>query len=206
MDPKAKDLQCNTLRGNKLPPFDLNNQNGQTQFAEGSEITKSFDPNIINELGLNANLSGKDNVLLEKVFNNLKDGKQTKMSPQERNYLLSKLSNQNSNQYVSTKDFKDMTPEEKADHRDELKKRLREKQKGLQQIRTGGKKMQQTAQTSLQDMLSKIDMSKLNLHAEQVAQASVDNSTTNTTTNTQTNINTQVTEQVEESLDDFVDA
>ncbi len=157
-----------------------------------------MDPNIINQLGLNANLSGNDNVLLEKVFNNLKDGKQTKMSPQERNYLMSKLSNQNSNQYVSTKDFKDMTPEEKADHRDELKKRLREKQKSLQQIRTGGKKMQQTAQTSLQDMLSKIDMSKLNLHAEQVAQASVNTTSTNT--------NTQVTEQVEESLDDFVDA
>ncbi len=161
-----------------------------------------MDPNIINQLGLNANLSGNDNILLEKVFNNLKDGKQTKMSPQERNYLMSKLANQNSNQYVSTKDFKDMTPEEKVVHREELRKRLREKQKGLQQVRTGGKKMQETARTSLQDMLSKIDMGKLNLHAEQVAQASVDNSSTNTSVTVDSN-----TQQVvEESLDDFVDA
>ena len=71
-----------------------------------------MDPNIINQLGLNSSLSSNDNILLEKVFNNLKDGKQTKMSPQERNYLMSKLSNQNSNQYIPTKDFKEMTPEE----------------------------------------------------------------------------------------------
>jgi hypothetical protein len=201
MDPKVEDLQCNTLRNDKSLPFDLKNQNGQTQFAERSEMTKSFEPNIINQLGLNANLSGNDNILLEKVFNNLKDGKQTKMSPQERNYLMSKLGNQNSNQYVSTKDFKDMTPEEKVEHRDILKKKLREKQKGLQQVRTGGKKMQETAKTSLQDMLSKIDMSKLNLHAEQVAQASVTNSSTNTT-----NVDSNTEQVIEESLDDFIDA
>ncbi len=157
-----------------------------------------MDTNIINQLGLNANLSGKDNVLLEKVFNNLKDGKQTKMSPQERNYLMSKLSNQNSNQYVSTKDFKDMTPEEKADHRDALKKKLRDKQKGLQQLRTGGKQMQDNARTSLQEMLSKIDMGKLNTHAEQVAQASVQ-----TTQSVEQN-DSNTTGNVEESLEDFV--
>ena len=162
-----------------------------------------MDPNIINQLGLNANLSGNDNILLEKVFNNLKDGKQTKMSPQERNYLMSKLANQNSNQYVSTKDFKDMTAEEKVVHREILKKKLREKQRGFQQIRTGGKKMQETAKTSLQDMLSKIDMSKLNLHAEQVAKASVDNSSTSTNTAT---VDSNTEKVVEESLDDFVDA
>ncbi len=157
-----------------------------------------MDPNIINQLGLNSNLSGNDNILLEKVFNNIKDGKQTKMSPQERNYLMSKLANQNSNQYVSTKDFKDMTPEEKADHRDALKKKLRDKQKGLQQLRTGGKQMQDNARTSLQEMLSKIDMGKLNTHAEQVAQASVQ-----TTQSVEQN-DTKPTETVEESLEDFV--
>ncbi len=157
-----------------------------------------MDPNIINQLGLNSNLSGNDNILLEKVFNNIKDGKQTKMSPQERNYLMSKLTNQNSNQYVSTKDFKDMTPEEKADHRDALKKKLRDKQKGLQQLRTGGKQMQDNARTSLQEMLSKIDMGKLNTHAEQVAQASVQ-----TTQSVEQN-DTKPTETVEESLEDFV--
>ncbi len=177
-----------------------------------------MDPTMLNQLGLNSSsLSGSDTVLLEKVFNNISNGKQVKMSPQERNYLMSKLANKNSNQYVPEKDFKDMTPEEKEDHRDMLRKKLREKQNGMKQVRTGGKQVRQNAQTSLQEMLSKIDMNKLNLHAEQVAQASanavpVSNDTTNTT-DTNKEVPTAIPieqsdnskeEEVEESLDDFV--
>ena len=155
-----------------------------------------MDPSMLNQLGLNSSLSGSDTVLLEKVFNNISNGKQVKMSPQERNYLMSKLTNQNSNQTVQTKDINEMTPEEKEDHRDMLRKKLREKQKGMKQMRTGVKKAREQAQTSLQDMLSKIDMNKLNLHAEQVAQASAN---AVSATNTE-----ESTKNVEESLDDFV--
>ena len=155
-----------------------------------------MDSNTINQLGLNANLSDSDNVLLEKVFNNISSGKQLKMSPQERNHLMSKLTNPNPSQYVPVKDIKDMNPEEKAVHLETLKKKLKDKQKGMKQVRTGSKKMQDTVkntQTSLQDMLSKIDLNKLNTHAEQMAQAAV---TTNASESKET----------EESLDDFVDA
>ena len=68
-----------------------------------------MDPNAINQLGLNTNLSGSDTLLLEKVFNNISNGKQLKMSPQERNHLMSKLTNPNPSQYVPVKDIKDMT-------------------------------------------------------------------------------------------------
>lgn len=161
-----------------------------------------MNPDTINQLGLNSNLSGSDTILLEKVFNNFSNGKQTKMSPQERNYLMSKLTNQNSSQYISTKDVKDMTPEEKADHREALRKKLRDKQNGMKQLRTGGgKQMQQNARTSLQEMLSKIDMNKLNTHAEQIAQSSIDNSPPVTQV-----VQVDETKPLEESLDDFVDA
>ncbi len=43
-EPKALGLQCNTLRDNKLSPFELLTQKGQTQFAERSEMTLSFEP------------------------------------------------------------------------------------------------------------------------------------------------------------------
>ncbi len=42
-EPKAFGLRCNTSRNDKSLPFDLSNQNGQTKFAERSEITTSFD-------------------------------------------------------------------------------------------------------------------------------------------------------------------
>jgi hypothetical protein len=154
-----------------------------------------MDPNAINQLGLNTNLSGSDTVLLEKVFNNISSGKQLKMSPQERNHLMSKLTNSNSSQYVPVKDIKDMDPEEKAVHIATLKKKLKDKQNGMKQVRTGSKKMQDTAknaQTSLQEMLSKIDLNKLNTHAEQMAQSAVTNNVT-------------PSNEIEESLDDFVD-
>lgn len=158
-----------------------------------------MDPNAINQLGLNTNLSGSDTVLLEKVFNNISNGKQLKMSPQERNHLMSKLTNPNASQYVPVKDIKDMNPEEKAVHLATLKKKLKDKQKGMKQVRTGSKKMQETAKTSLQDMLSKIDLNQLNTHAEQMAQAAVTTNTTGTSGTSEPN-------EVEESLDDFVDA
>ena len=37
-------MQCFTLRDNKSSPFELKIQNGQTKFAECSEMTKSFEP------------------------------------------------------------------------------------------------------------------------------------------------------------------
>jgi hypothetical protein len=76
-----------------------------------------MDPNILRQLGLNSDLSGNDTVLLQKVFSGMNNGKKVKITPQERNQLMAQLTNQNSTQYVPTKEFKDMTPDEKKVHR-----------------------------------------------------------------------------------------
>lgn len=168
-----------------------------------------MDPNILRQLGLNSDLSGNDTVLLQKVFSGMNNGKKVKITPQERNQLMTQLTNQNSTQYVPTKEFKDMTPDEKKVHREILKKRLREKQKNMAQMRMGGnKQVQKNTTTSLQEMLSKIDLNQLNNHAEAVAQSAVNNSSniTNTTINENTEISLNKEEQLkEESLDDFVE-
>jgi hypothetical protein len=166
-----------------------------------------MDPNILRQLGLNSDLSGNDTALLQKVFSGMNNGKKVKITPQERNQLMAQLTNQNSTQYVPTKEFKDMTPDEKKVHREILKKRLREKQKNMAQMRMGGnKQVQKNTTTSLQEMLSKIDLNQLNNHAEAVAQSAVNNSSiTNTTTNVNTEISNYNEQLKEESLDDFVE-
>jgi hypothetical protein len=76
----------------------------------------------------------------------------------------------------------------------------------MAQMRMGGnKQVQKNTTTSLQEMLSKIDLNQLNNHAEAVAQSAVSNSSNTTTNiNTETSINND--EQLkEESLDDFVE-
>ena len=159
-----------------------------------------MDPNILKQLGLDSSLSGNDTLLLQKVFSGMTDGKKVKMTPQERNNLMSKLSNQNSNEYVPVKDIQEMTEDEKKVHKEILRKKLREKRNSMAQTRTGGKQAQKSSMTSLQDMLSKIDLNQLNNHAEQVAQAAV----TNTDTNTDTITSNFLEKPKEESLDDFL--
>jgi hypothetical protein len=53
VEPKATDLQCDTLRDDKSSHFDLTNQKGQTKFTERSEMTQSFEPKTVfsNKLG-----------------------------------------------------------------------------------------------------------------------------------------------------------
>lgn len=160
-----------------------------------------MDPNVLKQLGLDGNLSSSDAVILEKVFNGMNSGKKVKMTPQERNQLMAKLTNQNSNQYVPVKDIEDMTTEEKKAHKEMLKKKLRDKQNSMARARTGGKQAQQSTMNSLQDILSKIDLNQLNNHAEQVAQAAVSNSS-----NTSSSNNSDKPVQKDESLEDFLNS
>ncbi len=46
IEPKAFGSRCSTSRNNKSLPFKLSIQNGQTKFAEHSEMIKSFEPKI----------------------------------------------------------------------------------------------------------------------------------------------------------------
>lgn len=161
-----------------------------------------MDPNALKQLGLDGNISSSDAVILEKVFSGLNNGNRVKMSPQERNQLMARLSNQNSDKYVPVKDVEEMTPDERKAHREMLKKKLRDKKNNMEKVRTGGKQAQKSAMNSLQDILGKIDLNQLNTHAEQVAQAAV----TNQNENINTNVNDLSTPtQKEESLDDFLD-
>ena len=83
--PKAFGLQCKTLRDDKLSPFELKNQNGQTKFAERSEMTKSSGRPKIKMIELNTQTQQKpkEEVTEKKVNKSTKankpiDGKEIK--------------------------------------------------------------------------------------------------------------------------------
>jgi len=63
LDSKVEDLQCKTLRDNKLSPFELKIQNGQTKFAERSEMAKPFDSD------------SDDNISRKEYINNINSAK-----------------------------------------------------------------------------------------------------------------------------------
>ena len=167
----------------------------------------NIDLDMLKQLSLNSDLDGSDGEILRRVLAGVTSGNKVKMTPQERNRLISKLSNQNSNEYVPTKDFSQMNEQEKLVHREALKKRLREKQKAAEQARTGksvggGKstKSVNNAMSGLNELLSKLDMSQINSHAEQIAKTTVENNIKNSN---ETKLEEPIVKQ-EENLDDYV--
>ena len=168
----------------------------------------NIDLDMLKQLSLSSDLNGSDGEILRRVLAGVTSGNKVKMTPQERNRLISKLSNQNSNEYVPTKDFSQMNEEEKLVHREALKKRLRDKQKAAEQARTGksvggGKstKSVNNAMSGLNELLSKLDMSQINAHAEQIAKNTVENNIKNNSN--ETKLEEPIVKQ-EDNLDDYV--
>ncbi len=165
----------------------------------------NVDMDMLKQLSLSSDLTGADADLLKRVLAGISTGNKVKMTPQERNRLMSKLSNQNSNEYVATKDVEEMNEEERKAHREALRKKLRDRQRAAEQARAGKhgggmqtKKSVNNAVSSIQDILSKLDMNQINAHAEQVARNSVENNQTNNLVQNQTET------KPDENLDDYV--
>ena len=98
-----------------------------------------MDQNILNQLQ-NSGLNDADLGLLTSLMSSVNSGKKPKMSVQDRNRILSKLSSTMSNiPTESPKDIKDMTEEEKIKYKEENKKKLQNKRNQLKLNRSSKK-------------------------------------------------------------------
>lgn len=126
-----------------------------------------MDPNILKQLGLNSNISPNDSKILQQLLTQMADKNgRVKMTPQERNQLMARLSNQSS-EYVPTKDISEMNEEERNYHREQLRKKLRNKINGMEQMRAGpsaagGKKNINSALSNINQMMSGLNTSDPN--------------------------------------------
>jgi hypothetical protein len=76
--------------------------------------------------------------VLQKLLSQKADKKgRVKMTPQERNQLMARLSNQSSQEYVQTKDIKEMNEQERIAHKEMCRKKIREKLNSMSQARSG---------------------------------------------------------------------
>ena len=125
-----------------------------------------MDPNILKTLGLNSTMSPNDLELLSQILNSSGNkGKIPKMSPKDRNNLISKLSSSTTLNEEPQKELKDMNDDEKIKYRLELKKKLKNKQNEKKMLRTNnfGKNNLNSDGTmdKLKDMVKNIDPSNL---------------------------------------------
>ncbi len=126
-----------------------------------------MDPNILKQLGLNSNISPNDSKILQQLLTQMADKNgRVKMTPQERNQLMARLSNQSS-EYVPTKDVSEMNEEERNYHREQLRKKLRNRINGMEQMRSGpsaagGKKNINSALSNINQMMSGLNTSGSN--------------------------------------------
>ncbi len=118
-----------------------------------------MDPNILKQLGLNSDISPADAKVLQQLLSQMADKKgRVKMTPQERNQLLARLSNQSSQEYVQTKDVSEMNEEERKEYKEMLRKKMRQKINGMSQVRQGQsampKKKLDSALSGINQMMS----------------------------------------------------
>lgn len=141
-------------------------------------------------------LLGNNSVLLDKGKGKGK-GK-GKMTPQAKNHLLSQLSSHQKIQ-ENHKPLKDMTDSEKKIYRDELKKRLHNKQDMFKQMRSNQNLLQKQMDLKIKkstENMSKEDIGKaLQMAQPVVKQEEVETEETNEKVET---------EEINEKLDDFL--
>ncbi len=97
-----------------------------------------MDPNILKQLGINSDISAPDAKVLQQLLSQMADKKgKIRMTPQERNQLLARLSNQSSQEFVQTKDISEMNEQERKEHKEMLRKKMKDKINGMAQARAG---------------------------------------------------------------------
>ena len=150
-----------------------------------------MDPNILKNLGLDSSLNTNDLQLLQQILGSVGQGtnsKMPKMTAKERNNLISKLSSNTTLEETPKKELKDMNEQEKKIYREELKKKLKNKQNEKKMMRTSNlvKQNQIKTDTNYSDAIGKISemMKNINVPNE------INNINTNTITNANANANT----------------
>ena len=96
-----------------------------------------MDPNLLKNLGLDDKINQNDINLLNQILNStIGNNKVPKITAKDRNNLINKLSASNTLSNVPEKELKDMNDEEKKIYREELKKKLKNKQNEKKMLRT----------------------------------------------------------------------
>lgn len=107
-----------------------------------------MDPNLLKNLGLDSSLNQNDIQLLNQILNSMGPGgnnKVPKITAKDRNNLIAKLSSNNTLNEIPKKELKDMNEQEKKIYREELKKKLKNKQNELKIGRTSNLTKQKIA-------------------------------------------------------------
>ena len=131
-----------------------------------------MDPNLLKNLGLDSSLNQNDMLLLNQILSSMGPGgnkKAPKMSAKDRNNLIAKLSSNNTLNETPKKELKDMNEQEKKIYREELKKKLKNKQNELKTGRTSNLAKQKITNEpdftqaigKLSEMMKNIDPSAL---------------------------------------------
>jgi hypothetical protein len=96
-----------------------------------------MDSNILKTLGLDSKMSPNDLNLLNQILGSAMNGnKSQKISISEKNNLISKLSSATTLANLPQKEMKEMNEQEKKIYKEELKKRLKNKQSEKKMLRT----------------------------------------------------------------------
>ena len=96
-----------------------------------------MDPKILNDIALNSGLNAGDLTLLNQILGSGgSKNKLPKMSAKDKNNLINKLSTSITLNNIPQKELKDMNEDEKKIYREELRKKLKNKQNEKNMIRT----------------------------------------------------------------------
>ena len=147
-----------------------------------------MDPNLLKNLGLDSSLNHNDMQLLNQILSSMGPGgnkKALKMTVKEKNNLIAKLSSNNTLNDIPKKELKDMNEQEKKIYREELKKKLKNKQNELKMGRTSNLAKQKIANEpnfneaigKLSEMMKNVDPSALetlNLNQTDVSEQKMD--------------------------------
>ena len=122
-----------------------------------------MDPNVLKNLGLDGKMNQSDlNLISQILSSNMGNGnnKVPKMSAKEKNNLINKLSSNNTLSEIPQKELKDMNEEEKKIYREELRKKLKNKQNEKKMLRTNNisknKNKYNDALNKISDMMKNI--------------------------------------------------
>ena len=139
-----------------------------------------MNPNILKNIGLDSSLNTGDIQLLQQILGSVGQGTNNmpKMSSKERNNLISKLSSNTTLDQTPKKELKDMNEHEKKIYRDELKKKLKNKQNEKKMMRNSNliKQNQIKKDTNYSDAIGKV--------SEMMKNINIPNTNSNTNSNT----------------------
>jgi len=120
-----------------------------------------MDSNLLKNLGLDGKMNQNDINLLNQILNStVGNNKTPKMTAKDRNNLINKLSGNSSLSNIPEKEIKDMNDEEKKIYREELKKKLKNKQNEKKMLRTNNlsknKSVYNDAISKISDMMKNL--------------------------------------------------